>query len=64
MQEWVQAESATASPSSTTCTNGLDAFVDQVVPILRRRGLRPGNYLGASLRDHLGLPEQLGLDPG
>jgi hypothetical protein len=41
----------------------MDAFVDQVVPVLRQRGLRPDDYQGATLRDHLGLPEQLGLDP-
>ena len=43
--------------------DGLDDFIDQVVPILRRRGLRPSDYHGSTLRDHLGLPEQLGPDP-
>ena len=42
--------------------DGLDIFVDQVVPILRRRGLRPDGYRGTTLRDHFGLPEQLGTD--
>lgn len=41
----------------------LPIFVDHVIPILRRRGLRPADYRGATLRDHLGLAEQLGLDP-
>jgi FMN-dependent oxidoreductase (nitrilotriacetate monooxygenase family) len=43
--------------------DGMDAFVDHVVPILRRRGLRPDDYQGTTLRDHLGIPEQLGPDP-
>jgi hypothetical protein len=41
----------------------MDAFVDQVVPVLRRRGLRPDDYQGTTLRDHLGIAEQLGPDP-
>jgi FMN-dependent oxidoreductase (nitrilotriacetate monooxygenase family) len=43
--------------------DGLDDFVDQVIPILRRRGLRPAGYQGSTLRDHFELPEQLGPDP-
>ncbi|MHA7279847.1 NtaA/DmoA family FMN-dependent monooxygenase [Arthrobacter sp. MDT2-2] len=43
--------------------DGFDDFVDHVIPILRRRGLRPDDYQGSTLRDHLGLPEQLGPDP-
>jgi FMN-dependent oxidoreductase (nitrilotriacetate monooxygenase family) len=43
--------------------DGLDAFVDHVVPILRRRGLRTDDYEGRTLRDHFQLPEQLGTDP-
>ena len=33
----------------------LDVFVDQVIPILQRRGLFRTAYEGATLRDHLGL---------
>jgi len=33
----------------------LDEFVDQVVPILQRRGLMRTEYTGTTLRDHLGL---------
>lgn len=40
----------------------LEIFVNQVVPILRQRGLRNEDYLGTTLRDHFGLDEQLGLD--
>ncbi|MCU7727540.1 LLM class flavin-dependent oxidoreductase [Actinoplanes sp. KI2] len=35
---------------------GLDAFVDQVVPILQERGLFRTEYSGHTLREHLGLP--------
>lgn len=34
----------------------LDVFVDQVLPVLRRRGLFRTEYRGRMLRDHLGLP--------
>ena len=36
--------------------SGLEAFVDHVVPELRRRGLFRHEYEGTTLRDHLGLP--------
>lgn len=35
---------------------GLDDFVDKVVPELQRRGLFRQDYEGTTLRDHLGLP--------
>ncbi len=35
---------------------GLDEFVDRVVPELQRRGLFRREYEGQTLRDHLGLP--------
>ncbi|WP_369138019.1 NtaA/DmoA family FMN-dependent monooxygenase [Modestobacter versicolor] len=64
LQEWVQAGAADGfSVIIDDLHDGMDAFVDQVVPVLRRRGLRPDDYEGATLRDHLGLPEQIGLDP-
>ena len=34
----------------------MDLFVDQVVPILQRRGLFRRDYEGSMLRHHLGLP--------
>ncbi len=37
-------------------TGGFDHFVDEVVPILRKRGLFRQDYSGATLRDHFGLP--------
>ncbi|MGX9147265.1 LLM class flavin-dependent oxidoreductase [Mesorhizobium sp. 128a] len=35
---------------------GFDVFAEEVVPILRRRGLFRHDYEGATLRDHFGLP--------
>jgi hypothetical protein len=31
-------------------------FVDDVVPILQRRGVFRTDYAGATLREHLGIP--------
>ncbi|WP_241560702.1 LLM class flavin-dependent oxidoreductase [Paenirhodobacter populi] len=39
---------------------GLEEFVDQVVPILQRRGLFRTDYSGTTLRDHLGLARPRG----
>jgi FMN-dependent oxidoreductase (nitrilotriacetate monooxygenase family) len=36
--------------------SGLETFVEQVVPILRLRGLFRTEYTGRTLRDHYGLP--------
>jgi alkanesulfonate monooxygenase SsuD/methylene tetrahydromethanopterin reductase-like flavin-dependent oxidoreductase (luciferase family) len=44
----------------------LDTFVDQVVPILRRRGLFREEYEGTTLREHYGLerpPNRLAQRP-
>ena len=38
-----------------TFPQGFDAFVDEVVPVLQRRGLFRTAYEGATLREHLGL---------
>ncbi|MCQ9319756.1 hypothetical protein NQ027_14535, partial [Staphylococcus aureus] len=35
--------------------DGLETFVEAVVPILQRRGLFRRDYSGVTLRDHLGL---------
>ncbi|MBJ7483870.1 NtaA/DmoA family FMN-dependent monooxygenase [Brevundimonas sp.] len=63
LQQWFGAgvcDGFTIVPDSQQ--DGIDDFVDQVVPILRRRGLRPAEYRGATLRDHLGLRDQIGID--
>ena len=36
--------------------SAFEDFVDQVVPILQKRGLFRDDYTGSTLRDHLGLP--------
>lgn len=63
-QEWVEAEACDGFTLVVdNLHDGLDDFVDMVVPILRERGLRPDGYTGTTLREHLGLAEQLGPDP-
>ncbi|UXS03574.1 LLM class flavin-dependent oxidoreductase [Agrobacterium tumefaciens] len=37
-------------------TGGFDIFIDEVVPLLRKRGLFRADYSGDTLRDHYGLP--------
>ncbi|MBS7544266.1 LLM class flavin-dependent oxidoreductase [Ancylobacter oerskovii] len=37
-------------------TGGFDAFAQEVVPLLRKRGLFRTEYSGTTLRDHYGLP--------
>lgn len=36
--------------------SGVESFVDEVVPLLRKRGVFRHEYSGSTLRDHLGLP--------
>jgi FMN-dependent oxidoreductase (nitrilotriacetate monooxygenase family) len=36
--------------------SGVEIFVDEVVPLLRKRGVFRHEYSGQTLRDHLGLP--------
>lgn len=43
--------------------DGVDAFVDEVVPLLQQRGLYPTEYPGATLRTNLGVSAQYGTDP-
>lgn len=43
--------------------DGIDTFVDQVVPLLQQRGLFHLDYEGPTLRDHLDAPHQYGPDP-
>lgn len=40
-----------------------DDFVDEVVPILQKRGLYHRDYQGSTLREHLGVSRQYGQDP-
>ena len=41
--------------------NGLDDFVELVIPELQRRGLFRTAYRGSTLRDHLDLPRPAGM---
>ncbi|MEK4439277.1 NtaA/DmoA family FMN-dependent monooxygenase [Paenibacillus sp. FSL K6-2862] len=64
LQEWFQAEAADGFMLNfDDFHTELGNFVDHVVPILRERGLFHDGYEGKTLRNHLGLPAQYGLDP-
>lgn len=64
IQEWFEAGAADGFwLSPDVYEDGVDAFVDEVVPILRKRGLYPDEYVGSTLRENLGVPEQYGLGP-
>lgn len=64
MQEWFEAEAVDGFVLIIDdLHDGVDAFVDQVSPILRERGLLRADDGPTTLRGRLGLPEQLGLDP-
>jgi FMN-dependent oxidoreductase (nitrilotriacetate monooxygenase family) len=63
MQAWFEAGACDGfSLAIDGYHDGIDAFVDQVVPILQARGLFHHDYEGSTLRDHLGAPAQYGLD--
>lgn len=64
LQEWFEAGAVDGfwvSPDINE--DGIDTFVDQVVPLLQERGLYHRDYEGTTLREHLGVPDQYGLDP-
>ncbi|PSL24086.1 NtaA/DmoA family FMN-dependent monooxygenase [Chitinophaga ginsengisoli] len=64
MQAWFEAGAADGfwiSPDVNS--DGIDAFVDEVVPILQERRLFHQDYEGKTLREHLGVPDQYGIDP-
>jgi FMN-dependent oxidoreductase (nitrilotriacetate monooxygenase family) len=64
MQRWFEAGACDGfSLAIDIYHDGIDAFVDHVVPLLQERGLFHRDYAGATLRDHLGAPAQYGLDP-
>jgi FMN-dependent oxidoreductase (nitrilotriacetate monooxygenase family) len=57
LEAWFRAGAADGfSLSPNYLPGGLDDFVDQVVPILQKRGLFRTEYEGATLRENLGLP--------
>lgn len=64
MQEWFEAGAVDGFwISPDVYADGIDAFVDGVVPLLQERGIFQHDYHGATLRDHLGISAQYGLDP-
>jgi alkanesulfonate monooxygenase SsuD/methylene tetrahydromethanopterin reductase-like flavin-dependent oxidoreductase (luciferase family) len=64
IQEWFEAEAADGFwLSPDIFEDGVNAFVDEVVPLLQQRGIYPPDYIGSTLRENLGVPEQYGLDP-
>ncbi len=57
MQEWFENGAADGFNVMPPYLPGaFEVFADQVVPILRRRGLFREEYSGTTLRDHFGLP--------
>jgi FMN-dependent oxidoreductase (nitrilotriacetate monooxygenase family) len=64
LQQWFEAGAADGFwVSPDVYEDGIDAFVDEVVPLLQERGIYPTDYEGPTLRDHLGVPAQYGIDP-
>ena len=64
MQEWFEAGACDGfSLAIDVYADGIDTFVDEVVPLLQERGLFHTDYEGTTLRDHLGAPDQYGPDP-
>ena len=56
MQEWAESGAADGfNVMPPWLPGGFEVFVEEVVPILRRRGLFREEYSGSTLREHLGL---------
>jgi FMN-dependent oxidoreductase (nitrilotriacetate monooxygenase family) len=63
MQEWFEAGAVDGFwVSIDVYKDGIDTFVDEVIPILQKRGIFHEDYEGTTLRDHLGASPQYGLD--
>jgi N-acetyl-S-(2-succino)cysteine monooxygenase len=57
IQEWFESGAADGfNVMAPVLPSGLELFVDEVVPLLRKRGLFRSEYTGITLRDHYGLP--------
>lgn len=64
LQEWFEAGAADGFwVSIDVYEDGIDTFVDEVVPLLQERGIYHHDYEGPTLRANLGAHEQYGLDP-
>jgi N-acetyl-S-(2-succino)cysteine monooxygenase len=61
LQEWFEADACDGyNIMPPMMPNGLDDFVELVVPELQRRGLFRTSYSGSTLREHLDLPRPAG----
>jgi len=57
LEEWFLAGAADGfNIMPDSFPSGVEIFVDEVVPLLRKRGIFRHEYSGSTLRDHLGLP--------
>jgi alkanesulfonate monooxygenase len=57
MEQWLVSEGSDGfNVMFPYVPDGLDDFVDRVVPELQRRGIFRRNYEGMTLRENLGLP--------
>jgi FMN-dependent oxidoreductase (nitrilotriacetate monooxygenase family) len=57
IEEWSAAAAADGfNVMPAALPSGLETFVEQVIPILRKRGLFRTEYAGRTLRDHYGIP--------
>lgn len=64
LQEWFEEEAADSFVIvADRLSDALSDFVNQVIPVLRKRGLRPQDYTGHTLRENMNLNYQLGIDP-
>lgn len=64
LQEWFEAEAVDGFwLIIDVYQDGIDTFVDEVVPILQERGIFHEDYEGETLRENLGIPHQYGVDP-
>lgn len=56
MEQWLREEGSDGfNVMFPFLPEGLDEFVDRVIPLLQQRGIFRQNYEGKTLRDHLGL---------
>jgi alkanesulfonate monooxygenase SsuD/methylene tetrahydromethanopterin reductase-like flavin-dependent oxidoreductase (luciferase family) len=63
LQEWYEAGAADGFwILPDVYEDGVDTFVDEVIPLLLNRGVYPTDYEGTTLRDHLGVPAQYGTE--
>jgi FMN-dependent oxidoreductase (nitrilotriacetate monooxygenase family) len=64
MQKWFEAGAVDGFwLTPDVYEDGVDGFVDEVVPLLQQRGIYPADYVGSTLRENLGVPKQYGPDP-